>query len=402
MQPRASPILTPVLKRSEIAVSWQAATIYTETVLQQTNRILRMRTDLFDYELPKRFIAQRPAEPRDSSRLLVLERESGRIEHRRFSEVGAFLRAGDVLVANDSRVVPARLRGHKPTGGAVEIFLLRQLDDTGREWRCLVRGRGLRVGARVELDGGPIEAEIVAAEGGGLRRARFSAPIGGILGELGELPLPPYISEFAGDKGRYQTVYGRADGSVAAPTAGLHFTPELLRTLRGRGVGWETITLHVGLDTFGPVTAERVADHQIHREWAELTAESAFAVNAAREQGGRAFAVGTTSTRVLEYCATTARGGKGYGPAGKDKAVVPYTGEVDLFIYPGYRFRAVDALLTNFHLPRSSLLMLVSAFVGQAHRRDLDAGRRMLLRTYEAAMAEGYRFYSFGDAMLIL
>jgi len=361
-----------------------------------------MRTDHFDYELPKRFIAQRPAEPRDSSRLLVLERESGRIEHRRFSEIGAFLRAGDVLVANDSRVVPARLLGHKPTGGAVEIFLLRQLDDTGMEWRCLVRGRGLRVGARVDLDGGPIDAEIVAEEDGGLRRARFSAPIGGILEALGELPLPPYITEFAGDRGRYQTVYGRADGSVAAPTAGLHFTPELLQTLRGRGVEWETITLHVGLDTFGPVTAERVADHQIHREWAQLTAESAEAIGAAREQGGRAIAVGTTSTRVLEYCATSARGVDGYGPAGEQTAVLPYAGEVDLFIYPGYQFRAVDALLTNFHLPRSSLLMLVSAFVGQAHGRDLDAGRRMLLRTYEAAKAEGYRFYSFGDAMLIL
>ncbi len=361
-----------------------------------------MRTDLFDYELPKSFIAQRPAEPRDSSRLLVLDRVSGRVEHRRFSEVGAFLRRGDVLVANDSRVVPARLRGRKRTGGAVEIFLLRQLDEEGQEWNCLVRGRGLRVGARVELDSGPIVAEIVAEERGGLRRARFSAPIGAILGELGELPLPPYLNDFAGDRGRYQTVYSRADGSVAAPTAGLHFTPELLQRLRGKGVGWETITLHVGLDTFGPVTAERVADHQIHREWAELTAASARAVNAAREQGGRVFAVGTTSTRVLEYCATTAKSVDGYEPARGREAVVPFTGEVDLFIYPGYCFRAVDALLTNFHLPRSSLLMLVSAFVGQAHTEDLDARRQMLLRTYEEAKAEGYRFYSFGDAMLIL
>ena len=225
-----------------------------------------MRTDLFDYELPKRFIAQRPAEPRDSSRLLVLDRGSGRIEHRRFGEIGSYLRAGDVLVANDSRVVPARLRGRKPTGGAVEIFLLRKLDDGGREWHCLVRGRGLRVGARVELDGGPVEAEIVGEESGGLRWARFSSPIVEILGELGELPLPPYITEFSGDTGRYQTVYSRADGSVAAPTAGLHFTPKLLERIRCLDVGWETITLHVGLDTFGPVTAERVADHQIHRE----------------------------------------------------------------------------------------------------------------------------------------
>ena len=361
-----------------------------------------MRTDLFSYDLPKSFIAQRPAEPRDSSRLLVLDRESGRIEHSRFSEIGGFLRRGDLLVANDSRVVPARLRGRKPTGGAVEIFLLRQLDEEGREWSCLVRGRGLRVGAKVELDGGPVEVEIVSEGQGGQRRARFSTAIGEILEELGELPLPPYITEFAGDKGRYQTVYSRRDGSVAAPTAGLHFTPELLERIGGMGVGWETVTLHVGLDTFGPVTAGRVADHQIHSEWVALSVESAGAINAARGQGGRVIAVGTTSTRVLEYCATTARGVDGYGPMGAETAVVPYAGEVDLFIYPGYRFRAVDALLTNFHLPRSSLLMLVSAFVGQVHPQDVDAGRQILLRTYEEAKAEGYRFYSFGDAMLIL
>lgn len=364
--------------------------------------ILPMRTDLFGYELPRSFIAQQPAEPRDSSRLLVLERATGRIEHCRFCEIGEFLCCGDVLVANDSRVIPARLRGRKATGGAVEIFLLRRLDDTGREWRCLVRGRGLRAGAGVELGGGVVGAEIVAEEGGGVRRARFSAPIGEVLEKLGEMPLPPYITEFTGEKGRYQTVYSRADGSVAAPTAGLHFTPELLQTLRGMGVGWEAITLHVGLDTFGPVTAEKVADHQIHREWAELTAESAGAVNAARERGGRIVAVGTTSTRVLEYCATSAAGLEPYGPAGDEMAVVSYTGEVDLFIFPGYRFRAVDVLLTNFHLPRSSLLMLVSAFVGQAHAQDVDAGRQMLLRTYEEAKEEGYRFYSFGDAMLIV
>ena len=361
-----------------------------------------MRTDLFDYELPKSYIAQQPAEPRDSSRLLILDRASGRVEHRRFGEIGEFLRAGDLLVANDSRVVPARLRAHKSTGGAVEIFLLRQLDEEGRQWSCLVRGRGLRVGARLDLDAGPIGVEIVAEGAGGQRSVCFSEPIKGILDKLGELPLPPYISDFAGDKGRYQTVYSRPEGSVAAPTAGLHFTPELLENLKGKGIGWETITLHVGLDTFGPVTAERVADHQIHREWAELTLESAEAVNEVREQGGRAIAVGTTSTRVLEYCATTARREDGYDPALARGAVVPFAGEVDLFIYPGYRFRAVDALLTNFHLPRSSLLMLVSAFVGQANSKDLDAGRQMLLGTYEEAKAEGYRFYSFGDAMLIL
>ena len=207
---------------------------------------------------------------------------------------------------------------------------------------------------------------------------------------------------FAGDRERYQTVYSRAEGSVAAPTAGLHFTPALLKRLRGMGVGWESITLHVGLDTFGPVTAERVADHQIHREWAELTKESACAINAARRQGGRVLAVGTTSTRVLEYSATSAQKVDGYGPYCGPQEVVPYAGEVDLFIYPGYGFRAVDGLLTNFHLPRSSLLMLVSAFVGQAHPQEPDKGRQMLFETYEVAKAEGYRFFSFGDAMLIL
>ena len=374
----------------------------TELIFQPVVFGFPMRTDLFDYELPKNFIAQQPADPRDSSRLLVLERASGRIQHGRFGEIGAFLRPDDLLVANDSRVIPARLRAHKPTGGAVEIFLLRQLDETGSEWSCLVRGRGLREGARVELNASPIYAEIVFEGPGSLRRVRFSTQIAENLGELGELPLPPYINDFAGDKGRYQTVYGRAEGSVAAPTAGLHFTPELLKRLRGMGVGWETVTLHVGLDTFGPVTAERVADHQIHREWAQLTAESANVINAARVQGGRIFAVGTTSTRVLEFSATTAQEVDGYWPEGGRKAVVPYVGEVDLFIYPGYRFRAVDALLTNFHLPRSSLLMLVSAFVGQAHPQEPDAGRQILFQTYEVAKAEGYRFFSFGDAMLIL
>ena len=363
--------------------------------------ICSMRTDLFDYDLPRSFIAQRPAAPRDSSRLLVLDRASGRIEHRAFGEIGAFLRAGDLLVANDSRVIPARLHAHKPSGGAVEIFLLRQLDDIGREWSCLARGRGLRPGAVVELDARPIRAEIVAEGAGGLRTARFAEPIAAQLGDVGEIPLPPYIHDFTGDRGRYQTVYSRAEGSVAAPTAGLHFTPELLQALRMRGIGWETITLHVGLDTFGPVTAERVAEHQIHREWAHLSAESARAVNAARRRGGRVVAVGTTSTRALEFAATTAQRIDPYGPRRARKAVAPFAAAVDLFIYPGYRFRAVDALLTNFHLPRSSLLMLVSAFIGQAHPQEPDAGRRMLLQSYEAAKAEGYRFFSFGDAMLI-
>ena len=361
-----------------------------------------MRTELFSYELPKSFIAQQPAEPRDSSRLLVLDRETGRVEHATFREIGAFLRAGDVLVANDSRVIAARLRGHKSTGGAVEIFLLRQMDDAGREWSCLVRGRGLRAGAALELDVRPIRLEIAAEGAGGLRTVRFSEPIAEELASLGEIPLPPYIQEFAGDRGRYQTVYSRTEGSAAAPTAGLHFTAGLLKDLAEGGVGWETVTLHVGLDTFGPVTAERVAEHRIHREWAELPAAVAEAVNAARRKGGRTVSVGTTSARTLEYAATGAQGIEPYGRQRGREAVVPFAAEVDLFIYPGYRFRAVDALLTNFHLPRSSLLMMVSAFVGQAHAEDVDRGRKILLDAYETAKREGYRFYSFGDAMLII
>ncbi len=362
-----------------------------------------MRTDLFDYDLPKSFIAQQPAEPRDSSRLLVLERETGRVEHAAFREIGAFLRAGDVLVANDSRVIPARLHGRKSTDGAVEIFLLRQLDDAGREWSCLVRGRGLRAGAALELDARPIRLEIAAEGAGGLRTVRFSEPIAEELASLGEIPLPPYIQEFAGDRGRYQTVYSRPEGSVAAPTAGLHFSPDLLKALARQGTGWETITLHVGLDTFGPVTAERVAEHRIHREWAQLLAASADAINTARKQGGRVVSVGTTSARALEFAATGAQGIEPYGAdGGRGASVAPYEAEVDLFIYPGYRFRMVDALLTNFHLPRSSLLMMVSAFLGQADPENADRGRQMLLRTYEAAKEEGYRFYSFGDAMLIV
>ena len=361
-----------------------------------------MRTELFDYDLPKRFIAQRPADPRDSSRLMVLDRATGGIEHRRFWEIGAFMREGDVLVANDSRVMPARLRARKATGGAVEIFLLREVDGDGQSWRCLVRGRGLRAGVVVELEARPVRAEITGEGLGGLRTVKFSQPIGDELAMLGEIPLPPYIHEFGGDRERYQTVYSRMAGSAAAPTAGLHFTPELLRALAEDGVRWETATLHVGLDTFGPVTAERVSEHRIHREWAELPAQAARAVNAAKAGKGRVVAVGTTSTRTLEFAATSAQGIDPYGPNFGREAVAPFAAEVDLFIYPGYRFRAVDALLTNFHLPRSSLLMLVSAFFGQAHAEDVDRGREILLESYEAAKEEGYRFYSFGDAMLVL
>lgn len=351
-----------------------------------------MRTDLFDYNLPHSFIAQQPADPRDSSRLLVLERASGRIEHRTFWEIGRVLRRGDLLVANNSRVIPARLHGRKdnPQGRRVEIFLLRALDDSGRKWTCLVRGRGLGAGTTVFLNVQSLQAEILAVAETGTRTVRFSEPIQPHLHQIGELGLPPYIHDFCGDQGRYQTVYSRSEGSVAAPTAGLHFTPELLLDLQKQGIGWEVVTLHIGLDTFRPVTAEQVEQHEIHTEWAELTAQAAQSINQAQRQGGRIVAVGTTTTRTLEFAAAT------------ERKVTAFAGPVDLFIRPGYRFHAVDVLLTNLHMPRSSLLMLVSAFVGQAHPEEPDRGRRMLLDAYEVAKAEGYRFFSFGDAMLIV
>lgn len=376
-----------------------------------------MRTELFDYELPPEFIAQQPAEPRDSSRLLVLDRRTGAVEHRTFAEIGAYLNPGDVLVANDSRVIPARLHGTKVTGGQVEVFLLKQLDDDGARWECLTRGRNVREGVQVHLlppgdtaqsgDAAPadalITAEVEAVTATGTRHVRFSSPVWPYLDDLGEIPLPPYITGYGGDRERYQTVYSRPEGSAAAPTAGLHFTPDLLIDLRRAGVLFDTVTLHVGLDTFKPVESTLIDDHVIHTEWAELSTETAKRINDVTLQGGRVVAVGTTSVRTLEWGATGAQGLDPYDvTACPWKRTAAFTGNVDLYIRPGYRFRAVDTLITNFHLPRSSLLMLVSAFVAQAHPDDADAGRRILLDAYELAKREGYRFYSFGDAMLIL
>jgi S-adenosylmethionine:tRNA ribosyltransferase-isomerase len=360
-----------------------------------------MKTDLFDYHLPPELIAQQPAEPRDSSRLLVLHRTDGRIEHRHFRDLGEYLRAGDLLVANDSRVMPARLHGRKPSGGAVEIFLLRQVDEAGQAWECLLRGKRLGVGSTIEL--GAISAQVLAVHDSGARTVRFSAPIRPYLDQLGEIPLPPYITHYAGERERYQTVYSQPEGSVAAPTAGLHFTPELLINLRQQGVNFATVTLHVGLDTFKPVTADEIEDHRIHTEWAEVSAATAQRINQTSLQGERILAVGTTTTRTLEWAATAAQGLDPYrDPACPWQRVAAFVGPVSLFIRPGYRFRAIDALITNFHLPRSSLLLLVSAWIGQAHPEDHDAGRRILLQTYEVAKQQGYRFFSFGDAMLIL
>ena len=366
-------------------------------------------TEAFAYDLPPGKIAQHPAEPRDASRLLVLHRASGRREHRIFREIGDYLRPGDVLVANDSRVIPARLYGTKTeSGGKVELLLLEQLGDV--RWRALAGGRRLHEGTVITLhtrDGRESEltATISAELDGPQREVTFSEPVTPHLEALGHTPLPPYIHEPLADRERYQTVYARPAGSAAAPTAGLHFTGDLLLSLREKGVRFETVTLHVGLDTFQPVTAARAAGHTIHSEWATLSPETARRINEAKLAGGRIVAVGTTSTRVLETAALRSAGIAGSlqtisarDASGETSHICPwrpvaaFAGPTDLFIYPGYRFRAVDALITNFHLPRSSLLMMVAAF----------AGREQILEAYEVAKEKGYRFYSFGDAMLIL
>lgn len=367
-----------------------------------------METALFDYHLPQDFIAQTPAEPRDHARLLVLHRRDGRIEHRVFHEIGGYLRPSDLLIANDSRVLAARLHGRKSTGGQVEVFLLHSLDADEQEWECLVRGRGLTPGASVRItsksgEDSPLSAQIIAELPAGTRQIRFDRPLRPWLETVGSVPLPPYITGYTGDAERYQTVYSRDEGSVAAPTAGLHFTPELLLALRQEGIAFDTVTLHVGLDTFQPVSAAHIEDHVIHTEHAMLGRDTARRINDATLAGGRIVAVGTTSVRTLEWAATGAQGLDPYDTqACPWQRTAAFSGAVPLYIRPGYRFRAVDALITNFHLPRSSLLMLVSAFIGQAHPDDIDAGRRILLATYEQAKQSGYRFYSFGDAMLIV
>ncbi|MCA9972225.1 MAG: tRNA preQ1(34) S-adenosylmethionine ribosyltransferase-isomerase QueA [Anaerolineales bacterium] len=367
-----------------------------------------MQTDAFDYTLPPELIAQQPLPQRDASRLLVLDRQADSLTHHQFTDLLDYLRPGDVLVLNDSRVIPARLYGRKPTGGQVEILLLTQHDDL--TWQALLGGKRLGVGSEIRLldhAGGDTDvvATVTAVHAGPQRDVRFSQPIDDLLDDLGHTPLPPYIHAALADPERYQTVYGRYPGSAAAPTAGLHFTPELLLALRDRGVILEMVTLHVGLDTFKPVAAAAVADHVLHSEWASLPAATARRINDAKLAGGRLVAVGTTAVRTLETAALRSAGLNGSladisrrDASGETssfcpwKPVAAFEGPTDLFIYPGYKFRAVDAVVTNFHLPKSSLLMLVAAF----------AGRERILRAYETAVAAQYRFYSFGDAMLIL
>jgi S-adenosylmethionine:tRNA ribosyltransferase-isomerase len=359
-----------------------------------------MRTDEFEYDLPPDRIAQTPVEPRDSSRLMVVERASGSIAHRRFRDLPEYLRPGDALVLNDSRVIPARLFAHKASGGRVELLLLRYLG--GERWEVLVGGKRVRRGALLRVDDGDIglTARVEDDLGEARRVIAFDAPLRPLLDRLGHTPLPPYIHTPLADGERYQTVYSQVDGSAAAPTAGLHFTPELLLALRDGGVVLVHTTLHIGLDTFKPVTAERIEDHVIHSEWASLSPDAARTLNQVRLSGGRIVTVGTTAVRTLETAALRALGVDGSlqhatrepTSACPWQTVVACEGPTDLFIFPGFRFRAVDALVTNFHLPRSSLLMLVSAF----------AGRELMRRAYDAAIAGDYRFYSFGDAMLIL
>ena len=334
----------------------------------------------FVYDLPEALIAQTPVEPRDHSRLMVIHRDTGSIEHRHFYDVIEYLHPGDCLVVNDTKVIPARLYGERPTGGACEVLLLRQLGP--KRWETLVKpGKKLRPGAEVIFGGGRLRGRVTETTDVGGRIVEFECEgsFEAALDALGEMPLPPYIHEKLQDRDRYQTVYARQEGSAAAPTAGLHFTPELLSRIRDKGIDVVPVLLHVGLGTFRPVKVENIEDHQMHTEYFEVTEAAAQRINAARKRGGRIVAVGTTSVRTLESAAQ----------AGRLQAM---RGETGIFIKPGYRYQMVDALITNFHLPGSTLMMLVSAFYD----------REKILEAYEVAVRTPYRFFSFGDAMLIL
>ncbi len=349
-----------------------------------------MKTADFDYTLPPELIAQTPVEPRDASRLMVVDRRTGNVAHHHFHDLPEFLCPGDLLVHNESRVIPARLFARKSTGGRVEILLLRQR--IANTWETLVRGKRIRIGARLTLLDGPngqptgAKAEVVEEGERGRRLLTFDRTVLPLAEQVGITPLPPYIHTALEDVERYQTIYAHTPGSAAAPTAGLHFTPELLHRLQKMEVQSTFVTLHIGLDTFRPVSEQRVEDHRMHTEYCSLTPEVAAQVNQAKLEGRRVIPVGTTSVRVLETVAN-----KSQIPNPKSQIVQPFEGATDLFIYPGYEFRLVDALITNFHLPHSTLLMLVAAF----------AGKELLDRAYAEAIRLRYRFYSFGDAMLI-
>lgn len=341
-----------------------------------------MKTSDFDYHLPESSIGQTPAEPRDSSRLLVLHRDSADVEHRIFRDLSLLLKPNDLLILNRTRVIPARIFAKKETGGRVELLLLHRRDEL--TWEALVGGKGLRVGKRVFVENGP-QAEILEILEGSERLIKFSEPIEPYFSSVGNVPLPPYIHEKLSDPERYQTVYSRDVGSAAAPTAGLHFTPHLLDDIKAKGIKLAYVTLHVGLDTFAPVTEENPEEHKIHTEWCELPQETADLINKTKLSGGRVIAVGTTSVRTLESAANQS------SIENRQLIIKPFIGPTSIFILPGYQFKVVDAMITNFHLPKSTLIMLVSAF----------AGREKVLKTYNLAIQEGYRFYSFGDAMFI-
>ena len=338
-----------------------------------------MKLSDFMYDLPEARIAQTPVEPRDHSRLMVIHRDTGEIEHRHFYDIIDYLNPGDCLVINETKVIPARLYGERPTGGACEVLLLKQLGP--KRWETLVRpGKKLKPGTEVVFGDGRLRCRVMETTDVGGRIVEFECEgsFEAALDALGEMPLPPYIHEKLEDRDRYQTVYAKQDGSAAAPTAGLHFTPELLARIREKGVDIVPVLLHVGLGTFRPVKVENIEDHEMHSEYFEVTQEAADRVNAARDRGGRIIAVGTTSVRTLESAA-------------EDGRLVAKRGDTSIFIKPGYRFQLVDALITNFHLPGSTLIMLVSALWD----------RERILEAYKIAVEAEYRFFSFGDAMLI-
>ena len=340
-----------------------------------------LKTSDYYYELPQELIAQDPLEDRSSSRLMVLDKETGAVSHHVFREITSFLNPGDCLVLNNTRVIPARLMGaREETGGAVEVLLLKRR--TGDVWECLVKpGKKARPGTRLVFGDGLLHAQVedVVEDGNRLIRFFYDGIWEEVLDRLGEMPLPPYITHKLQDRNRYQTVYARFDGSAAAPTAGLHFTPKLLQQIEDMGVDLAYVTLHVGLGTFRPVKVENVKEHHMHSEYYQVSAEAAEKINRTKKNGGRVICVGTTSCRTVESAADE----NGQVEAG--------CGDTDIFIYPGYRFKVLDALITNFHLPESTLVMLVSALAGREH----------VLAAYEEAVKERYRFFSFGDAMLI-
>ena len=340
-----------------------------------------MKTHDFYYDLPEELIAQTPLEKRDTSRLMVLDRISGKVSHRHFYDILEYLQPGDCLVMNDSRVLPARLLGHRPTGGAVEVLLLRNLGD--KKWECLCKpGRKMQIGSEVLFGNGELSAIVTEVKDDGNRivEFRYEGIFLEVLERLGKMPLPPYIKAELQDQERYQTVYSREVGSAAAPTAGLHFTNELLDKIREMGVKTAFVTLHVGLGTFRPVKAEEITEHHMHSELCMLSKETAEILNQTKQEGGRIICVGTTSCRTLESLVNE---------DGSFEAKSKWT---EIFIYPGYQFKAMQGLITNFHLPESTLVMLVSAF----------AGRENVLAAYNEAVGERYRFFSFGDAMCIL